>query len=128
MRIAVAVRIRPFYSPSVAVRADHAILLRDYVSRKSGSKGRAVLEYLVDAPTIDMCYSDNQRSEEAAVQAGLLKWVASHQATWEVLIGAMEHAEISVRYINKLKEELQKGVCTCAYISFQCGFCQQLVF
>lgn len=100
-------------SPSLAARKDHAVLLREYVSRKSAGRGRAVLEAVgLDVPSIDMCYADNPRSEEAAVQAGLLKWAESHNATWTVLIGAMENAEIAVWYIDKLKEELQKGVCT----------------
>ena len=57
------------------------------MSRKAADKGRAVLEAVgLDAEVVDMSYCDNPRSEEAAVQAGLLKWVGSHAATWEVLI------------------------------------------
>ena len=94
------------------------MLLREYVSRKAAGKGRAVLEALgLDAEVVDMSYCDNPRSEEAAVQAGLLKWVGSHGATWEVLIGAMEHGGIAVQHIDKLKEELLKGVCMYFYIS-----------
>ena len=110
----------PFCSPSLAARADHAVLLRKYVSRQSAGKGRAVLEGVgFDVQAIHMFYLNNLRNEEEAVQAGLLEWVASHHATWEVLIGAMEHGHIAMQYIDKLKEELQKGVCTCAYISSQ---------
>ena len=108
----------PLCSSSLAGRKDHAILLREYVSSKSPGKGRAVLEALgLDAEVVDMSYGDNPRSEEAAVQAGLLKWVGSHDATWEVLIGAMKHGGIAVQHIAKLKEELLKGVCMCSYIS-----------
>ena len=111
----------PFFSPSLAARKDHAILLREYVSRQSAAKGRAVLEYLgFDGSEIEMFYVKKLKDEEEAVQSGLLEWAngkaRSHRPiTWEVLIGAMEHGGISVHAIDKLKEELQKGVCTCTY-------------
>ena len=132
--IAVTVHVNPFCPPSLAARTDHAVLLREYVSRQSAGKGRAVLEYLrFDGSEIEMFYVKKQKDEEEAVQSGLLEWASGkakgrRPATWEVLIGAMGHAELSVKCINELKEELQKGVCTCAYISSQCGLCWQLVF
>ena len=115
----------PFCSPSLAARKDYAILLRD-VSRQSAGKGRAVLEYF--GSEVERFYVKESENKEEAVQSGLLAWargkVKSYRpTTWEVLIGAMEHADISVRAIDKLKEELQKGVCTCTYVyvSCQCG-------
>ena len=127
VRIAVTVRVNPFCPPSLAARKNYAILLRKYVSRKSAGKGKAVLEYVgFDGSEIEMFYVKKQKDEEEAVHSGLLEWASGKAkgccpTTWEVLIGAMEHAEISVQYINKLKEELQEGVCTCTYISSQCG-------
>ena len=65
----------PFCPPSLAARADHAVLLREYVSRKSAGKGRAVLEGVgLDAETIAMFYANNPLNEEEAVHCGLLEW------------------------------------------------------
>ena len=99
----------PLCSPSLADRADHAVLLRKYVSRQSAGKGRAVLEAVgLDLPAIDRCYVDNPRSEEEAIQSGLRKWVDSRHATWEVLIDAMEDGGIAVEYIDKLRKKLKE--------------------
>ena len=108
-------------STSLAARKDHAVLLRKYVSRNSAGKGRAVLEYLeFDTVSIEMCYANNPRNEEEAVQCGLLKWTGSHDATWKVLVGAMGQAGIAVQYIDKLKEELQKGAHTRMCLIYAC--------
>ena len=110
-------------SPSLAARADYPKLLREYVSRQSAGKGRAVLEGVeLSAEAIDMYYVNNPLNEEAFVQSGLLDWARGkakgrHPTTWEVLIGAMKYGRISVQYINKLKEELQKGACAHAHTS-----------
>ena len=89
------------------------------MSRQSAGKGRAVLEGVgLDAETIAMFYVNHPLNEEEAVHCSLLEWAngkaRSHRlTTWEVLIGAMEHGRIGVQDIDKLKEELQKGVCMC---------------
>ena len=87
---------------------DHLILFRKYVSRKAATKGRAVLEGVgLDSCTIQASF--NSASEEAAVQDGLIKWKdgqGRQPPTWEVLISAMEYAEISQQHIEDLKKEL----------------------
>ena len=93
--------------------------MREYVSRQSAGKGRAVLEYF--GVEVEMFYVKNSKNEEEAVQRGLLEWARgkarSYRPTsWEVLIGAMEHAEISVHAIDNLKEELQKGDKWCSNV------------
>ena len=94
--------------PSLAARKDYAVLLRD-VSRPSAGKGRAVLEYF--GSEVERFYDKESENKEEAVQSGLLAWargeVKSYRpTTWEVLIGAMKYADISVCAIEKLKEEL----------------------
>ena len=86
--------------------------MREYVSRQSAGKGRAVLEYF--GFEVEMFYVKNSKNEEDSVQSSLLEWARGkarsyHPTSWEVLIGAMEHAEISEHAIDNLKEELQKG-------------------
>ena len=70
---------------------------------------------------VEMFYVKNSKNEKEAVQSGLLEWARgkarSYRPTsWEVLIGAMEYAEISVHAIDKLKEELQKGDKWCSNV------------
>ena len=87
---------------------DHLILFRKYVSRKAATKGRAVLEGV----GLDSCYiqaSFNNANEEAAVQDGLIKWKdgqGRQPPTWEVLISAMEYAEVAQHHIEDLRKEL----------------------
>ena len=61
--------------------------------------GRAVLEGVwLDAATIESCFRNNPLDEEAAVQAGLVKWVEGtgrQPPTWGALLEAMEDAEIA---------------------------------
>ena len=96
---------------SLTFSTDHPEYLaffRRHVSRNSANKRRAVLEEVgLDAPTIDACFEDNQKGEEA-VQAGLVKWSEGHykSPTWKVLIKAMEDAEFHKKYINGLKKDL----------------------
>ena len=99
----------------------YAVLFRKYVSRKSASKGRAVLEGLgLPTETIEACYMNNPLSEEAAVQDGLNRWREGHHGhtpTWRVLIGAMDYAGVAVQHINGLKAALCQnwsGMCTCS--------------
>ena len=78
-----------------------------------------MLEYF--GSEVERFYDKESENKEEAVQSGLLAWARGkaksyRPTTWEVLIGAMKHADISVHAIEKLKEELQKGVCTCAYV------------
>ena len=83
------------------------MLFRQHVSKKAAGKGKAVLEGVwLDAATIEACYRSNPRDEEAAVQAGLTKWVEGkgcQPPTWKVLLEAMEYAEIPQQDINDLK-------------------------
>ena len=91
-------------------RPGYLVLLRKHVSRKAAGKGRAVLEGVwLDAPTIEACFRDNPRDEEAAVQAGLTKWVEGkgrQPPTWEVLLEAMDDAEVAQQDIQDLKTAL----------------------
>ncbi len=99
-----AVKCRDFS----ADRSDHLILFRKYVSRKAATKGRAVLEGVgLDSCSIQASF--NSTSEEAAVQDGLIKWKdgqGRQPPTWEVLISAMEYADIAQQHIEDLKKEL----------------------
>lgn len=97
----------------LSVSADdprHLMHFRMYVSRNAAGKGKPVLEGVgLDAPTIAMCFNDNPLKEEAAVQAGLTKWVEGkgiQPPTWEVLLTAMEYAEIGKQPIDGLKAGL----------------------
>ena len=100
------------------------------MSRKAASKGRAVLEGLgLDTEAIETCFNSHPLNEEGAVQAGLIKWSAgqSHKpSTWNVLLAAMEYAEIAEKHVQGLKKELRlfrmlfkcavADVCLCAYV------------
>ena len=123
--------------PLSADRPDHLRLFRVYVSRKAAGKARAVLEGVgFNAPTIDACFSANPKSDEAAVQDGLAKWVEGkgiQPPTWSVLIQAMEYAEIAQQDIQGLKEKLSLlsmlfiimlCMCACVYVCVWCdAFC-----
>ena len=89
---------------------EHLILFRKYVSRKAATKGRAVLEGVgLLTETIDACFSSHPLDEEGAVQAGLTRWSSGqgHQpSTWEVLIAAMEYAQIAQQHIEDLRKKL----------------------
>ena len=89
------------------------MLFRSHVSRQAAGKGRAVLEGVgLLSEVIDMCYVDHPRSEEEAVQAGLIIWRrgGGDSPTWRVLMDAMKYAQIAVHQLETLKEELLKGV------------------
>ena len=91
-----------------ADRPDHLKLFRKYVSRKAATKGRAVLEG-VELDSCSIQASFNNASEEAAVQDGLIKWKdgqGRQPPTWEVLISAMEYAEVAQQHVEDLKKEL----------------------
>ena len=90
-------------------RRDHLKLLRKYVSRNAADKGRAVLEGVeLDSATIQACFQSNPLNDEEAVQAGLIKWKDGQglPPTWEVLIEAMDYAEIAQQHIDDLKKKL----------------------
>ena len=95
--------------PCSADRSDHRILLRTHVSKAAG-KGEAVLDALcLGADTINACFINNPRSEEAAVQAGLTAWVegrGTQPPTWETLLAAMETAGVGQMHILDLKKKL----------------------
>ena len=92
-----------------ADRPDHLILFRKYVSRNAATKGRALFEGVwLDSSAIEACFN-NANSEEAAVQAGLVKWKDGHShrpPTWEVLLTAMGYAKIAQQHIRNLRKEL----------------------
>ena len=95
---------------------DHLILLRDYVSRTAAGKESAVLAGVgLKLETIAACFRDHPQKVEEAVQAGLVEWMGGHhrkQSTWNVLIEAMEHAQIAKQHIQGLKTALglQEGM------------------
>lgn len=104
----------------IAAIEEHAYqrLFREFVSRKAAGKGRAVLEGLGHPPeTIQACYVDNPLNEEAAVQAGLIKWTErdGDHCTWQVLLDAMRYAGIGAIHCKNLKDELRmrKGIVFC---------------
>ena len=81
------------------------------MSRKTGGKERQVLEGVeLDTNTINRCFQDNPNDREAAVQAGLVKWIGGHHGkqppTWRVLLEALQYAEIPVQDIRDLKKSL----------------------
>ena len=101
-----------------ADRPDRIILFRKYVSRKAATKGRAVLEGVgLPTETIDACFTSHPLDEEGAVQAGLTRWSGGQglqPPTWEVLISAMEYANIAQQHIEDLRKELcTQLVCCC---------------
>ena len=87
---------------------DHLMLFRTYVSRKAPMKGRAVLEGVGhDSGIIEACFGNT--NEEAAVQAGLIKWKdgqGRQPPTWDVLLKAMEYANIAQEHVQGLKKAL----------------------
>ena len=89
---------------------DHLILFRIHVSRTSAGKGRAVLEGVgLHTAAIGPCFEDHPQDTEAAVQAGLTKWIdgkGRQPPTWKVLLSAMEYAQIAQQHIQDLKAEL----------------------
>ena len=89
---------------------DYLMLFRKHVSRKAAGRGRALLEGLgLDTPTIDACFASHPLREEEAVQDGLTKWSegqSTKQPTWEVLLVAMEYAQIARQYVMELKKDL----------------------
>ena len=97
-----------------ADRPDHLILFRKYVSRQAATKGRAVLEGVeLDSDTIEACFSNHPLDEEEAVQAGLTKWSSGQSykpPTWEVLLDAMEYAQIAQEDEHGLKWRLGQGM------------------
>ena len=86
------------------------MLFRKHVSKRAAGKGRAILEGVwLDTATIEACFTNNPRDVEAAVQAGLNKWVEGkgcQPPTWGVLLEAMEYAEIESKHIQDLKASL----------------------
>ena len=93
-----------------ADRPDHLILFRKYVSRQAATKGRAVLEGVgLHTEAIEACFSNHPQDEEGAVQAGLTQWSSGQSykpPTWEVLLEAMEQAQIAQVHVHGLKGKL----------------------
>ena len=89
----------------------HLILFRTHVSRKAaGNKARAVLEGVgLDTDTMNQCFTPHPLDDEAAVQAGLTKWVegkGTQPPAWSLLIEAMDYAGIAKQDIAALKKAL----------------------
>ena len=88
------------------------MLFRKHVSRRAADKGRAVLEGVgLDAPTIQTCFEDHPQKVESTVQTGLTKWSEGQglqPPTWQVLLGAMQYAEIAQQDIQDLKMALMQ--------------------
>ena len=58
---------------------------------------------------IDACFSNHPRDEEGAVQEGLTKWSGGQSdkpPTWQVLLEAMDYAEIAQEHVKGLKRKL----------------------
>ena len=88
---------------------DYRELFRRRVSRNAAGKGIAVLEGVgLSNGAIETHFWNNPRDVEAAVQSGLIEWSKGHckQPTWEVLVGAMTHAQIAEEHIEGLKTDL----------------------
>ena len=98
-------------SPSFSADCpDYMELFRKYVSSNAAGKGRAVLEGVgLEIGMIKKHFWNNPRDVVEAVQSGLIEWSEGHQCkqpTWEVLLGAMKHAQIAKRHIEGLKKDL----------------------
>lgn len=91
-------------------RESYQMLFRKHVSRKAAGRGRALLEGLgLDVPDIEACFASHPLKEEEAVQNGLTEWSGgqgTQPPTWEVLLGAMEHARVARQYVMELKKDL----------------------
>ena len=111
---------------------NHLMLFRRYVSRHAAGKARAVLEGVgLETSTIDACFSAHSSNDEEIVQAGLVKWRDGQgnkqPPTWEVLISAMEYAEVAQQHMKELKEKLALSVkepkvcmCTISCVTSKC--------
>ena len=89
---------------------DHLKLFRIHVSRTAADNGRAVLEGVgLHTDTIEPCFKDHPQKTEAAVQAGLTKWIGGkgcQPPTWKALLDAMDYAGIAQQHIQALKADL----------------------
>jgi len=88
----------------------YAVLFRKHVSRQGAGKGTAILEFLGLTPElIDLCYQNNPRNEEKAIQVGLKKWqTQGDNCTWQDLLEAMTFAGISEQHCSQLVQELHQ--------------------
>ena len=86
------------------------MLFRTFVSKKAAGKADAVLEGVgLDVTTIRACEAAHRFDDEKIVQEGLIKWCGgrgTQPPTWNVLITAMEYAEIAQQDIGELKQKL----------------------
>ena len=93
-----------------ADRKDYRELFRKHVSRKAAGKEKAVLEGVgLDDAAIETQFRNNPNNVEEAVQSGLIAWSRGYyykEPTWEVLLAAMEYAEIAEQHIQDLKTAL----------------------
>lgn len=100
---------------------DHLILFRKFVSRKAAGRERPVLEGVgLGANDITTFINSHPNKIEDAVQEGLVKWSDGRcrkPPTWQVLLEAMDYAEIANEHVQSLKKELGLGMsfalCVC---------------
>ena len=94
----------------IADHQEHLVLFRVHVSRTAAAKGRAILEGVgLDTATIDTCFEDHPQHVVEVVQAGLKTWCGgqgNQPPTWDVLLRAMEYAEVPQQHIQDLKTDL----------------------
>ena len=87
------------------------MLFRKYVSNHATGKGTLLLAALgLEKASIDAVYGPVDNKEIDAVHKGLLKWSdghASNKPTWQVLLDAMDDAEIAEKPCKELKEKLE---------------------
>ena len=89
----------------------YLVLLRKYVSNHATGKGQLLLAALgLQQATIDAVYGETTTKEITAVHDGLIKWSQGHVSkkptTWQVLLDAMDMAEIPKETSKELKKKL----------------------
>lgn len=91
-------------------RPDYLMLFRKNVSRTAAGKKNEVLEGVgLDAPTIAACITSHPLNDVEAVQEGLTRWSqgqGTQPPTWNVLLEAMDYAQIGQQHVMALKKEL----------------------
>ena len=80
------------------------------MSKHATGKGELLLAALgLDRASIDAAYGSVEKTEISAVHDGLIRWSegnARKRPTWQVLLNAMDDAEIAEKPCKELKEKL----------------------